>query len=215
MIYSEQTAAKTADLLLQINAIKLNLAQPYKWASGWLSPIYTDNRLSLSFPEIRTYIKEQFADIVKNEFPDCDTIAGVATAGIPHGALLADALHLPFCYVRSSPKSHGLTNMIEGKVMKGQKVVVVEDLVSTGGSSLNAVKALQAEGCHVFGLVAIFTYAFQVAEDNFKNAGCKYFTLTDYHHVLNQALHRNYIQHDEVSSLQAWRVHPESWSKSL
>jgi orotate phosphoribosyltransferase len=215
MIHSESTASKTAELLLQINAIKLNLQEPYRWASGWLSPIYTDNRLSLSYPEIRTYIKEQFAELVKQRFPECEGIAGVATAGIAHGALLADALHLPYCYVRSAPKSHGLSNMIEGRVVDKQKVVVVEDLVSTGGSSLNAVKALQAAGCEVLGLVAIFTYAFKLADDNFKSAGCEWFTLTDYHHVLNRALERNYIEANEVNSLQAWRVHPDTWSKGL
>lgn len=215
MIHSEGTASKTADLLLQINAINLNLKQPYTWASGWLSPIYTDNRVTLSFPEVRTFLKEQFAEMVKQRFPDCELVAGVATAGIAHGALLADALNVPYCYVRSSPKAHGMTNLIEGKALKGQKVVVVEDLISTGGSSLNAVKALRDAGCEVLGLVAIFSYGFDLAEQNFRDAGCSFYTLTDYHHVIDAALKRNFIGSHEMESLRAWRQRPEVWSKTV
>lgn len=188
---------------------------PYKWASGWLSPIYTDNRVTLSFPEVRSFIKESFCAVVREHFNDVEMIAGVATAGIPHGALLADALHLPYCYVRSAPKSHGLTNMIEGKVIEGQRVVVVEDLISTGGSSINAVNALRAEGCDVIGLVAIFNYDFNQSKENFKQARCPVFTLTDYHHVIEKALADQRVQASDMASLHAWRQHPETWSKSL
>ena len=188
MILSKTVANKTALLLLQIKAIKLNLQTPYTWASGWQSPIYCDNRLTLSFPEIRTYIKEQLAVGIRKKFPECECIAGVATAGIAHGALIADALNLPSVYVRSSPKSHGLTNMIEGKVLSGEKVVVIEDLVSTVGSSLNVVNALRAVDCKVLGMMALFTYGFETAEDNFFNADCPLYTLTDYESLIRKAI---------------------------
>ncbi len=215
MILSKSVANKTASLLLQIKAIKLNLQTPFTWASGWNSPIYCDNRLTLSYPEIRTYIKEQLAEIVKRKFPECDCIAGVATAGIAHGALLADALDLPFIYVRSAPKSHGLTNMIEGKVISGQKIIVVEDLISTGGSSLNVVNALRAVDCEVLGLLALFTYGFDVAENNFLNAECPFYTLTDYDVLIRKAVDHGFAEKSDIESLSAWRMKPDEWSKGL
>ncbi len=215
MILSKSVANKTASLLLQIKAIKLNLQTPFTWASGWNSPIYCDNRLTLSYPEIRTYIKEQLAEIVKKKFPECDCIAGVATAGIAHGALLADALDLPFIYVRSAPKSHGLTNMIEGKVISGQKIIVVEDLISTGGSSLNVVNALRAVDCEVLGLLALFTYGFDVAENNFLNAECPFYTLTDYDVLIRKAVDHGFAEKSDIESLSAWRMKPDEWSKGL
>jgi len=215
MILSKSVANKTASLLLQIKAIKLNLQTPFTWASGWNSPIYCDNRLTLSYPEIRTYIKEQLAEIVKKKFPECDCIAGVATAGIAHGALLADALDLPFIYVRSAPKSHGLTNMIEGKVISGQKIIVVEDLISTGGSSLNVVNALRAVDCEVLCLLALFTYGFDVAENNFLNAECPFYTLTDYDVLIRKAVDHGFAEKSDIESLSAWRMKPDEWSKGL
>lgn len=215
MILSKSVANKTASLLLQIKAIKLNLQTPFTWASGWNSPIYCDNRLTLSYPEIRTYIKEQLGEIVKKKFLECDCIAGVATAGIAHGALLADALDLPFIYVRSAPKSHGLTNMIEGKVISGQKIIVVEDLISTGGSSLNVVNALRAVDCKVLGLLALFTYGFDVAENNFLNAECPFYTLTDYDVLIRKAVDHGFAEKSDIESLSAWRMKPDEWSKGL
>jgi len=215
MILSEITADRTAELLLQINAIKLNPQKPYTWASGWQSPIYTDNRTILSYPEIRTYVKEQFAAIIKEKFPETELIAGVATAGIPHGALLADAINIPFCYVRSAVKSHGLSNMIEGKTLPNQKTIVVEDLISTGGSSINAIKALRAAGCDVLGMIAIFSYSFETSEVNLNNEHCPYYTLSDYGHLISKAIELNYVHSDELKTLEAWRKHPESWTKSL
>jgi orotate phosphoribosyltransferase len=215
MILSEKTANRTAELLLQINAIKLNPQKPYTWASGWLSPIYTDNRTVLSYPEIRNYIKEQFIEVIKEKFAEVEMIAGVATAGIPHGAILADALNIPFCYVRSSPKSHGLSNMIEGRTLPKQKTVVVEDLISTGGSSINAIRALRAAECEVMGMLAIFSYAFELSEINFRNEHCSFYTLSDYPHLIKKAAELSFVHEDEILTLEAWRKHPESWTKSL
>lgn len=215
MILSKSAAAKIASKLLQIKAIKLNLQTPFTWASGWLSPVYCDNRLTLSYPEIRTYIKEQLKEAVSKKFSGAEMIAGVATAGIAHGALVADALDLPFCYVRSSPKTHGLTNMIEGRVQEGQKVVVVEDLISTGGSSINAVNALRASGCEVLGLSALFTYGFEASENNFFNADCPFYTLTDYETMIRKALELGYIKNEEMDALKSWRLKPDEWSKGL
>ena len=215
MILSKSVANKTASLLLQIKAIKLNLQTPFTWASGWNSPIYCDNRLSLSYPEIRNYLKEQLAEVIKKKFHECECIAGVATAGIAHGALVADALDLPFIYVRSSPKAHGLTNMIEGKVIAGQKVVVIEDLISTGGSSLNVVNALRAVDCQVMGLIALFTYGFDTAENNFLNADCPFYTLTDYDALIKKAVEQGAVQSTDIDSLTAWRMKPSEWSKGL
>lgn len=214
MIGSDVVAEKMAALLLQIHAVKLNPVQPYTWSSGWKSPIYCDNRLTLSFPEIRTYIKESFVRLLKEKFPATELIAGVATAGIAHGALLADALETPFCYVRSSAKTHGLGNKIEGLAMAGQKVVVVEDLLSTGGSSLAAVDALRNAGCAVIGLVAIFTYGFPVATAKFEAAGCPFFTLTDYETLLQAALNNGTITGADLKNLDAWRVSPSTWGQN-
>jgi orotate phosphoribosyltransferase len=211
-LLDKKTASEIASKLLEIEAIRLQPTKPFTWASGWKSPIYCDNRLSLSYPEVRTYIKECLADVVKNHFATAESIAGVATAGIPQGALLADALDLPFIYVRSSPKGHGMENMIEGKVTPGQKVVVVEDLISTGGSSLKAVADLKAAGFDVLGMVAIFTYGFEVARLNFENAGVRLICLSDYSAMLPQALANDYIDDNTLASLVEWRKDPASWN---
>lgn len=210
-LLDKKTASEIASKLLEIEAIRLQPTKPFTWASGWKSPIYCDNRLSLSYPEVRTYIKECLTAVVKNHFPTAESIAGVATAGIPQGALLADALDLPFIYVRSKPKGHGMENMIEGKVTPGQKVVVVEDLVSTGGSSLKAVTDLKAAGFEVLGMVAIFTYGFEVARTNFENAGVRLICLSDYSAMLPQALANDYIDDNTLASLVEWRKDPASW----
>nr|MBC8146473.1 orotate phosphoribosyltransferase [Bacteroidota bacterium] len=188
MKLNKEVALKTAEFLLQIKAIKLDNSNPFTWASGWKSPIYCDNRKTLSYPQIRNNIRQELVNIINEEFGDVDVIAGVATAGIAQGVLVAQDLGKPFVYVRSSSKDHGLENKIEGDVNSGQSVVVVEDLVSTGGSSLNAVKALEEAGCKVKGMVAIFTYGFDTAEDNFKKAKCKLFTLSNYETLIKQAL---------------------------
>jgi len=198
-------------MLLDAGAIKLNTEKPFHWASGWNSPIYCDNRLALSFPAYRTYIKEQLAELIHANFPEVECIAGVATAGIPQGTLVADQLKLPFAYVRSKPKGHGMENLIEGKIQEGQKVVVVEDLISTGNSSISAAKALQTSGANVLGLVAIFTYGFPLSEKNFKDAGIPFRTLSNYGYLLEEALQRNYISPEQLVSLKAWRTDPENW----
>lgn len=205
------TAVNVASQLLKINAIKLNSKNPYTWASGWKSPIYCDNRLSLSYPEIRQIIKQGLVDAVQENYPGVEAIVGVATAGIAQGALLADALTLPFAYVRPKPKEHGMGNMIEGRVEKGKKVVVVEDLVSTGGSSLKAVQALKIEGIEVLGMVSIFTYGFDVAQKNFEKENVSLVSLSDYDHLLPCALSQNYISEQELISLKAWRTDPGNW----
>lgn len=200
-----------ASLLLQIKAVKLNPKHPFTWASGWKSPIYCNNRLTLSFPEIRTFIKEQFAAIIKEKFSSVELIAGVATAGIPHGVLAAEQLETPFCYVRSSAKDHGLGNRIEGLVLPNQKAVVVEDLISTGGSSLSVVDALRKEKVDVIGLIAIFTYGFPVAEKRFEEAHCPFFTLTDYESLLTEATAQGAILPGELHTLRNWREQPDKW----
>ena len=206
---SHQVASK----LLQIEAIRLNLETPYSWASGWKSPIYCDNRLSLSYPEIRSYIKQKLKLLVQREFAGVKAIAGVATAGIPQGALVADALNLPFIYVRSQSKDHGMANLIEGVIRPNQKVVLVEDLISTGGSSIKAAVALRQAGLNVLGMVAIFTYGFQVADDNFAREGLKVVTLSNYNDMIEEAVTANYVTNDEVNSLKAWRKDPANWRK--
>ena len=211
-LLDKKTASETASKLLEIKAIRLQPTKPFTWASGWKSPIYCDNRLSLSYPEVRTYIKDCLTAVVKNHFPTAESIAGVATAGIPQGALLADALDLPFIYVRSKPKGHGMENMIEGKVTPGQKVVVVEDLVSTGGSSLKAVADLKEAGFEVLGMVAIFTYGFEVAKRNFEEAGVRLICLSDYSAMLPQALANDYIDDNTLASLVEWSKDPASWN---
>ncbi|NJN25643.1 MAG: orotate phosphoribosyltransferase [Cyclobacteriaceae bacterium] len=205
------TASVIARKLLEINAIKLNVDHPFTWASGWRSPIYCDNRLSLSYPEVRTHIKRLLSDTIKQAFDSIEAIAGVATAGIPQGALVADDLNVPFIYIRSKPKGHGMENMIEGKITPGQKVVVIEDLVSTGGSSLKAVEALRANQLEVLGMLSIFTYGFPVAEDNFSRAGVKLISLSNYSSLIDEALKLKYIDEEQISKLRQWREFPSTW----
>ncbi len=205
-------AHKIAGHLLEIEAVKLNLEQPFVWASGWNSPIYCDNRLTLSYPSIRTVIKEALGDAIGQHFGGLEAVAGVATAGIPQGALVADHLNLPFLYVRSKPKGHGLENLIEGKVNPGQKVVVLEDLISTGGSSLKAVDALRQAQVDVIGMISIFTYGFDVAADNFQEAQVPYLSLCDYHQLIDFAAQQGIVNKGQIESLQAWRADPANWS---
>ncbi len=207
----EDYSKKTAEYLLQIKAIKLQPSNPFTWASGWKSPIYCDNRKTLSYPDVRTFIRDSFASLVKNLYPGAGMIAGVATGAIAHGALTADKLGLPFIYVRSGAKEHGLGNQIEGYYEKGQKVVVIEDLISTGGSSLNAVKALREAGCEVLGMVAIFTYEFKKASDEFQKENCKLNTLCSYQVLVDTALRTGYIGDSEVETLKMWRLDPAAW----
>ena len=207
-----ETAAQTAKFLLQVKAIKLNNDHPFTWASGRKSPIYCDNRVTLSYPEIRTFIRQRFVDIINEQFGDVDVIAGVATGGIAQGALVAQELGKPFVYVRSEEKKHGLTNQIEGEVHEGQVVMVIEDLVSTGKSSLIAVHALRDKGCIVKGMAAIFTYGLEVARKNFEDAVVELHTLTDYDTLIQVARDEDYIAADQMQSLAAWRLDPEKWS---
>lgn len=204
-------ALKVAEFLLQIKAVKLSPKKPFTWASGWKSPIYCDNRKTLSHPAVRTYIRQQFVHIVNSEFGRPDMIAGVATGGIAHGALVAHDLGLPFIYVRSGNKEHGLKNQVEGDLTVGRSVVVVEDLVSTGGSSLNAVQALREEGLDVKGMVSIFTYGFDQARAAFAEAKVKLHSLTNYSVLLDQALRSDYITEKDVVSLNEWRKDPANW----
>ncbi|MDE6809751.1 MAG: orotate phosphoribosyltransferase [Muribaculaceae bacterium] len=208
----ENLARILAEKLLNISAIKLQPLNPFTWASGWNSPIYTDNRKTLSYPEVRSFIKIELCRLIMENFGDVDAIAGVATGAIAQGALVADQLGLPYVYVRSTPKDHGLENLIEGNLKPGQKVVVVEDLVSTGGSSLKAVEAIRAAGCEVVGMVAIFTYGFPVAVESFKNAGVTLLTLSNYNAMLDAALKINYIGSDDVETLKEWRKDPAHWA---
>ena len=197
--------------LLQVNAIKLQPNDPFTWASGWKSPFYCDNRRTLSFPQLRSFIKLELTHAVLEHFPQADAVAGVATGAIAQGALVADALQLPFVYVRSKPKDHGLENLIEGDLKAGQKVVVIEDLISTGGSSLKAVEAIRKAGCEVVGMVAAYTYGFSVAEEAFKAADVKLVTLTDYEHVVQKAVETGYIAKEDVVLLNEWRLNPAEW----
>jgi orotate phosphoribosyltransferase len=213
MIKNEDRALKTAEYLLQIKAIKLNLANPFTWASGWKSPIYCDNRKTLSYHKIRTFIRQEFVSIINEEFGKPDVIAGVATGGIANGALVAQELGLPFVYVRTSQKGHGLENLIEGVIESGQSVVVCEDLISTGGSSLKVVEELRKAGCDVKGMVAIFTYGFKTAEDNFRDAKCPIITLSDYDTLLKQAVESSHISAKDVEQLAKWRIAPDKWGK--
>ena len=210
-LFTPTIAAEVAKKLLEIQAIRLQPEKPFTWASGWKSPIYCDNRLSLSFPEVRTMIKHNLTLAVQHFFPSVEAIAGVATAGIPQGALLANDLDLPFLYVRSKPKGHGMENTIEGKVVANQKVVVVEDLISTGGSSLKAVEDLRHAGFEVLGMVAIFSYGFEVADKNFNEAGVPLVCLSNYDALLPQAVAENYINQSTLASLAEWRKNPGGW----
>ncbi len=199
---------------MQIKAIKLQPNNPFTWASGWKSPIYCDNRITLSHPSIRTYIRQKLTTLIQEEFGVVGCVAGVATAGIPQGVLVAQELGLPFAYVRAKPKEHGTGNLIEGDIFPGQRVVVVEDLISTGKSSLQAVDALRDAGYEVAGLVAIFTYGFDAATQNFKNAKCRLATLSNYTALIKYAEKHQYISSDDVSVLQKWRENPADWGKN-
>ncbi len=201
-----------AEKLLKIGAIILQVDNPFTWASGWNSPIYTDNRKTLSYPEIRSFIKVELTRTILEAFKDVDVVAGVATGAIAQGALVANTLGLPYIYVRSSPKDHGLENLIEGNLKPGQKVVVIEDLISTGLSSLKAVEAIRAAGAEVVGMVAIFTYGFPLAEENFRKAGVKLHTLSNYNAMIEAALGSNYIQETDVDTLKEWRKDPANWT---
>ncbi|WP_250433898.1 orotate phosphoribosyltransferase [Hanstruepera flava] len=212
MIFNKHTARKTAEVLLQINAIKLQPKDPFTWASGWKSPIYCDNRIVLSYPPIRNYIRETMAKQIEKQYEKPDVIAGVATGAIGIGMLVAEYLGLPFIYVRPEAKSHGRQNQIEGHLESGQNVVVVEDLISTGKSSLNAVKAIQENKGNVKGMIAIFSYDFQVARDNFEKSGIQLLTLSDYESLLEQALHTNYISTKEQDILASWNANPSEWN---
>ncbi len=207
----ESTAGPIASKLMEIGAIKLNHENPFTWSSGWKSPVYCDNRLSLSYPHIRSYIKRCLAEAVREHFPDVQAIAGVATAGIPQGALVAEELDLPFLYVRPKPKDHGLENLIEGRLEKGQRVVLIEDLISTGGSSIKAATALREAGATVSGMVAIFTYGFDLAEQNFEKEKIQLVCLSDFPHLLEDALQNKFINETQLTHIKAWRFDPANW----
>ncbi len=212
MIFNKDTAEKTAELLLQINAIKLNPGNPFTWASGWKSPIYCDNRIILSFPAIRNFVRDEFSKKIENQFGKPDVIAGVATGAIGIGILVAESMGLPFVYVRPEPRKHGRQNQIEGFLQKGQNVVVVEDLISTGNSSLQAVEALREAGANIKGMAAIFTYGFDIAEENFKKANLELYTLSNYQNLLSLALAKSYITEKEELTLREWSVNPSTWN---
>ena len=213
MKQNEETAIQVAELLLQIKAIKLNNNNPFTWASGLKSPIYCDNRITLSYPKIRTFIRQKYVEIINEEFGDVDVIAGVATGGIAQGALIAQELGLPFVYIRSSKKSHGMSNQIEGVVESGQSVIVIEDLISTGKSSLNAVDALRDAGCRVTGMIAIFSYNLDIAKQNFEKYEVPLFTLSDYETLIKKAVEDNYVSDADVHSLIKWRENPKKWGE--
>jgi len=212
MIFNNNTATRTAELLLQINAIKLNSENPFTWASGWKSPIYCDNRLILSFPDVRNFVKEEFSENIIQKFGKPDVIAGVATGAIGIGMLVAEVLNVPFVYVRPEAKKHGRLNQVEGYLENGQRVVVVEDLISTGNSSLLAVDALQNQGANVIGMAAIFSYGFVVASENFEKSKISLFTLSDYESLLQLALNKEYITNIELEVLKKWRQNPSEWN---
>jgi|TARA_B100000497_G_scaffold19786_1_gene23411 orotate phosphoribosyltransferase len=211
MILHKDIAKKTAEVLLKVKAIKLSPTEPFTWASGWKSPIYCDNRVTLSYPPVRVFLKEEISKIVESKYGKPDVIAGVATGAIAIGILVAQELGVPFIYVRPEPKGHGRKNQIEGHLESGQNVVVIEDLISTGKSSLNAVKALKESGATVKGMVAIFSYGFDLASENFKNSNVYLSTLSDYSHLLEQAMDSKYITEKELDTLTEWRKDPENW----
>ena len=213
MIFDIETAKETASQLLQINAIKLQPQSPFTWASGWKSPIYCDNRICLSFPEVRNSIKTKFAAVIRKQYPNAEVIAGVATGAIGIGMLVADALDLPFIYIRPEAKKHGRQNQIEGIVPENKSVVVIEDLISTGKSSLLAVEALKKCNANLLGMVAIFNYGFNIAEENFKNANVQLLTLSNYENLILLAQEANYITVEQVETLQNWRTNPSEWGK--
>ncbi|GAB4259990.1 MAG: orotate phosphoribosyltransferase [Vicingaceae bacterium] len=213
MIWNVDIAKQIAEYLLQIKAIKLNPANPFQWASGWNSPIYCDNRKILSYPRVRTYVRQQMVDLIKDKYAKPEVIAGVATGGIAIGALVAQDLGLPFIYIRPKAKGHGLKNSIEGEVFENNNVVVIEDLVSTGGSSLAAVQTLRENKMNVLGMISIFTYGFDIAKENFKNNKCELYALCDYDNLIEAALDKNYIKEEELASLKKWRKAPHQWKK--
>lgn len=213
MAEETELSRRVAELLLEAKAIKLSPEKPFQWSSGWLSPIYCDNRVALSYPDTRTFIKKTLADLIKAEYPDVDAVVGVATGGIAQGALVADLLELPFAYVRPEPKKHGMGNQIEGRLEKGQSVVIVEDLISTGGSSLKVVDALRKAGIEVAGMVAIFTYGFELAANNFAEKDVKLSVISNYNALISVALEHDYISQEQVESLSAWRLKPDQWGK--
>ncbi len=215
MIKNIEIAKEIASILLDIKAIKLSPNNPFTWASGLRSPIYCDNRVTLSYPEKRGYIKDVIAKTIKDNYPDAEVIAGVATAGIPQGVLVANELNLPFVYIRSSAKDHGMTNKIEGKLDEGKKVVVIEDLVSTGKSSLNAVTALRDANVEVMGMISIFTYGLEIANDNFKVNNCELISLSDYDTMIGMAVANKYVSGDDENSLLLWRKDPQKWSDNV
>ncbi len=212
MIFDKEIARQTAEQLLQIKAIKLQPEEPFQWASGWNSPIYCDNRISLSYPAVRNFLRENLVKAIREKYGEPNVIAGVATGAIAIGVLVAQELGVPFVYVRPEPKSHGRKNQIEGQLSNAQSVVVVEDLISTGGSSLKAVKALREEGANVLGMAALFTYGFEVAENNFKEADCELLTLSDYNHLIEQVNSNGFIDNDTYHTLMEWRRDPANWS---
>ena len=212
MILNLETAAKVAEYLLQAKAIKLQPKEPFTWSSGWKSPIYCDNRITLSFPPIRTYIRQELAKAILEKYGSPDVIVGVATGAIAQGALVAEEMGVPFAYVRASAKNHGLGNLIEGKVESGQRVVVIEDLISTAGSSLKAVEALKEVGATVLGMAAIFTYNFQISFNKLKEANCELITLSDYDALVQQALESSYITESDVNLIKDWRIDPSNWT---
>ncbi|HOZ81748.1 MAG TPA: orotate phosphoribosyltransferase [Bacteroidia bacterium] len=209
----DDTASNIADFLLQIKAIKLQPDEPFTWASGWKSPIYCDNRVALSNPRIRTYIRQELVKAIERNYGRPDAIAAVATGAIAQGALVSESMGLPFIYVRPEPKQHGAKNQIEGDISQIHSVVVVEDLISTGKSSLNAVAALRNSGIIVKGMVSIFNYGFDVAKESFKNAQCPLYSLSNYDAMIIKALQSKYINESQLESLKDWREHPDSWNK--
>lgn len=210
--FEDGLAEEIANALASIEAIKIQPDKPFTWASGWQSPIYCDNRLSLSYPAIRTKVKDGLVQLIQSKFPTVECIAGVATAGIPQGALVAEALELPFIYIRAKSKSHGMENQIEGVSKAGSKVVLIEDLISTGGSSLQAAEAVRAAGMDVIGMAAIFTYGFPISEDNFQQHNVDLCYLSDYVTLINQMIGDGRLQEDQLETLQAWRDNPSQWS---
>ncbi|MGG6230415.1 orotate phosphoribosyltransferase [Tenacibaculum sp. SDUM215027] len=214
MDFNKDTAKKTAELLLQIKAIKLSPQEPFTWASGWKSPIYCDNRITLSYPPVRNFLKQEIAKLVEEKHGKPDVIAGVATGAIAIGILVAQELGVPFVYVRPEPKKHGRQNQIEGHIESGQNVVVIEDLISTGKSSLNAVKALKEVHANVKGMIAIFSYGFNIATENFNNDKVELTTLSNYEHLLEQALDSKYITSEELRTLEDWRIAPSEWNQN-
>ena len=207
----EKTQIEVAKKLMEIKAVKVQPLKPFTWASGWKSPIYCDNRKILSFPETRSFIRDKFAEIIRNKYPQVEVIAGVATGAIAHGALLADILGLPFIYVRSTPKGHGLENRIEGNLLPGQKVVVIEDLISTGGSSLKAAEAIKESKGIVLGMLSIFTYNFDVSKEKFKQANVELTSLSNYNTLITTALEAEFISEDQIKTLMEWRQDPANW----